>query len=268
MPRRQTYAPFRGVRTARRPQTLEELCAAYLMHADSDEFFSHATAARLWRLPLPRRIEQEEPLHVSVVAPAFPPDMRGVVGHRLTFAPRLARIGALPLIGAVDAWVQLGIVLDVSDLIVAGDALVRRKRKLATLEEISESIARQAGARGIRKVRAAFERVRPGTDSPAETQLRLLLVDWGLPEPEVGYTVTDQGYFVGTPDLAYPRERIAIEYEGEVHATDLDTFRDDIERRERFEDAGWRVIRVTADHLRNPVALVQRIRRALAQRGA
>jgi hypothetical protein len=236
------------------------------MHADSNEFFSHATAARLWRMPLPRHIELAKPLHVSVIAPAFPPDMRGVVGHRLTIRPRLAKIGDLPVVGSVDAWVYLGVVLTVSDLIVAGDALVRRKRPLATMEEISAGIARHAGARGIRKVRAAFERVRPGTDSPRETQLRLLLVDCGLPEPDVGYTVTDQGYFVGTPDLAYPRERIAIEYEGEVHAIDLNTFRDDIERRERFEDAGWRVIRVTADHLRNPLALAQRIRRALAQR--
>jgi very-short-patch-repair endonuclease len=68
------------------------------------------------------------------------------------------------------------------------------------------------------------------------------------------------------PDLAYPNERIAIEYEGEVHATDLQTFRDDIERRERFEDAGWRVIRVTADHLRKPAVLLARITRALAER--
>ncbi len=45
-----------------------------------------------------------------------------------------------------------------------------------------------------------------------------------------------------------------------MHRVDLDTFRDDIERRERFEDAGWRVIRVTADHLLRPNALVDRIR--------
>ncbi len=60
--------------------------------------------------------------------------------------------------------------------------------------------------------------------------------------------------------------RIAIEYEGDVHRLDRDTFRDDIDRRERFEDAGWRVIRVTAEHLQRPHALVERIRSALAAR--
>ena len=45
--------------------------------------------------------------------------------------------------------------------------------------------------------------------------------------------------------------------------------RHDIERRERFHDAGWDVVRTSADDLRTPereAALVARVRRRLALR--
>lgn len=63
-------------------------------------------------------------------------------------------------------------------------------------------------------------------------------------------------------------ESIRIEYEGEVHRTDQRTFDHDIDRRERFEAAGWRVIRVRARHLGDPRALTERVRIALIERGA
>jgi very-short-patch-repair endonuclease len=89
----------------------------------------------------------------------------------------------------------------------------------------------------------------------------------GLPEPVVAHPVFDEhGRFIGTPDLAFVAEKVALEYEGDVHRTDLRTFRQDIERRERFQEAGWLVIRITADHLRSPGTLVARIQRALARR--
>jgi very-short-patch-repair endonuclease len=172
----------------------------------------------------------------------------------------------LPVAHPVEAWVQLAQTLTVPELVVMGGALVRKKRPFAELGELRDAVLSHAGRRGAARLREALALVRPLTGSPKETGLRLLIVAAGLPEPLVGYQVHDEGYFVGTPDLAYPLERIAIEYEGEVHRVDLRTFREDIDRRERFEDAGWRVIRVTADQLLRPNALVERIRYALALR--
>lgn len=55
---------------------------------------------------------------------------------------------------------------------------------------------------------------------------------------------------------------IAIEYEGDDHC-DAGRWERDIERRELFEDAGWRVIRVTRQALFDePDQLIARIRRA------
>ncbi len=96
--------------------------------------------------------------------------------------------------------------------------------------------------------------VRPRTDSPMESRLRWEIVRSGLPCPVVNYLVRGVGgEVVAMPDLAYPRWRIAIEYDGDVHRTDRRTWRRDIARRQALESLGWRVITCTADYvLRTP----------------
>jgi len=86
----------------------------------------------------------------------------------------------------------------------------------------------------------------------------------GLPEPVVAHPVRVAGGLMLHPDLAYPEQRIAIEYEGDGHRTDASQWRRDVERVELLWAAGWRVIRVTADHLfRESRELVHRIASAL-----
>ena len=105
-----------------------------------------------------------------------------------------------------------------------------------------------------------------GAESPMETRLRLLLTRSGLPEPRLNPAIRigDQTLH---PDLLYPQWRVAIEYEGEQHRTDERQWRHDIWRREVFEDAGWRQIRVTKDDiLKEPEALLARVARILAKR--
>jgi hypothetical protein len=232
------------------------------------QFFSHWTAAVIYGMPMPAAFELDRLLHVSARPPAFPPRARGVLGHRLDVGARSH--SGFPVADPVMTWMQLATVLPVDDLVVAGDYLVRRKRPLAALRQLHEASAHARG-RGNRRLHSAIRLVRAGTDSPMETRLRLALVAAGLPEPAIGHTVTDEAGFVAIPDLSYVDERIAIEYEGEAHWGDRRVFVEDIERRERLEDAGWQVIRVVAEHLgaRTPL-LVRRVRAALdgrARRG-
>ena len=158
--------------------------------------------------------------------------------------------------------------LNHTQLVMVGDHLVRRKRPLSTLAQLRATVEAAHHVTGLAAVRAALADVRAGTDSARETELRLVIVGAGLPEPVIGHTVINSdGHFVGTPDLSYVDEQIAIEYEGEHHRTDPRTYEDDIIRRELFEDAGWVVIRVTKSHLAGqPHWLTQRIARALADR--
>jgi very-short-patch-repair endonuclease len=172
----------------------------------------------------------------------------------------------MPVLSPADTWSRLGTLLSHRELVVAGDYLVRKKRHLCTLAELTEAAAQDR--RGIRAVRRALADVRERTESPKETELRLMIVAAGLPEPVVGYTVKDaKGDFVATPDLAYVKERIAIEYEGKQHFSDPRVYADDILRYELLEEAGWLVIRVIGADLgsRRTLALT-RIRRALAAR--
>jgi hypothetical protein len=124
--------------------------------------------------------------------------------------------------------------------------------------------------RGLSLCREAADLIRPGTDSWMETQLRLLVIDAGLPEPVVNVPAFDDaGRFLALPDLSYPLLQIAIEYDGDHHRTDQATWRRDVERRQLLEDAGWLIITATADDvIRHPERLIARIRAALRKRRA
>ena len=152
------------------------------------------------------------------------------------------------------------------ELIVAGDHLLRRRLPDA---EFAELVASAAAVRpGRARLRAALISIRPGTESPMESRLRLTIVAAGLPEPVIGHVIVDAtGGFVATPDLAYIEEKVAIEYEGDIHRTNPHVYAADIDRRELMEAAGWIVIRVVAHHLsHNRLSLVARIREALTLR--
>lgn len=73
-----------------------------------------------------------------------------------------------------------------------------------------------------------------------------------FPEPELNLEVCDpvtgNVYFI---DLAYPDERIAIEYDGDEHRTNRRRWRDDLQKSAALQRMGWSLHRLTmADYLR------------------
>ena len=77
-------SPFRGARLhAGLPLDVQHLAAAYAARMPPTQFFSHTTAAILGGVPLPRRVELDTRLHVSVFAGDPQPRVRGVIGHQL-----------------------------------------------------------------------------------------------------------------------------------------------------------------------------------------
>lgn len=230
--------------------------------------FTHITAARLYGIPVPWSFEVRRAIDVAAIAPAFAPQGTGVIGHLIKRDMLEERdLGGLPVPHVLDVLVQLASILTIDELVIAGDGMVTRKNPLTTREAIHAHVAGLRGVRGVRKLRAAEPDIRAGTDSAAETRMRLIIVRGGLPEPVVGHTVYDRdGFFVGTPDLAYVKEKIALDYEGEIHSVNTRVFGEDIERREQFQDAGWRHIRVVKGHLSRPHRLVDRVGFALTER--
>jgi hypothetical protein len=251
-------------------------CADLLTVLPHGALFSHATAARLWGFPLPTHIGAA--LHVLV--PGEVPVRRpGVIGWtRVDDFPDTRMLHGMPVTTPADTWAMLGGMTDgrggrVSRewLVAIGDFLVsgRRRRRgrepaLATPAELTAALARHGSRRGAAALAWAVARVRSPVDSPPETFIRLGLVAARLPEPVVQPAIPTA---VGLrhPDLGYLDERILIEYLGDVHRIDRDTWRSDLTRVQLFEDAGYRVILAGADDV-TPEGLplfAARLRRAL-----
>ncbi|MDN5853887.1 MAG: hypothetical protein L0K86_13785 [Actinomycetia bacterium] len=111
-------------------------------------------------------------------------------------------------------------------------------------DELWHYVARLKGYRWIRKARRLAELVEPDTESPGESWTRLRLIDAGFPRPQPQFIITDRhGREIYRLDLAYPEQRIAIEYDGvEFHTDKPDTDHDEKRRQELRDRWGWKTV--------------------------
>ncbi|MBO1902787.1 hypothetical protein J4H92_12610 [Leucobacter weissii] len=277
--------PFRGVRLLRaaedpvsnrhRAAQLRELVLieALAQRLVEGQFFSHRSAALIWGAPMPSVAVPD--LHLGVVAPARAPRVGGVHGHRIALDRCLPeRRDGYPVSAAASTWAALGD-LSLWRLVAAGDYLVRRyrggwgrpdagKKPITTIERLRRTVA-LGRWRGVAKLRRAVDLIREDAWSPRESLIRLILVQAGLPEPDLNIDVCDQrGRFLACLDLAYPEYRVAVEYHGEQHSA---TYARDIERVERLRAVGWVVIQVTKALAARPDELVRRVTAELRAKG-
>jgi very-short-patch-repair endonuclease len=272
-------SPYRGIRT-RHPSSDQadaadvhiRLAQDYAPIMGDEQFFSHVTAALLWGLPVPASVvaSASRP-DVGVLAPRRTPRSVGVIGRRhpaTAVSVREHPDHRLRLLSPASTWASLATVLtDVRDLVAVGDAVVREPMfrgdlpPLATIAQLKAVVAAHRRV-GVARLRAALPLIRTRSASRPETWLRLALLDAGLPEPELNWTVIVDGAFLACVDLAYPARRVALEYEGAHHAVEAAQWSRDIERHERLAAAGWTVLRITKQHLF--VDLDETIRRVTA----
>ncbi|MFF1571213.1 hypothetical protein ACFVWR_00570 [Leifsonia sp. NPDC058292] len=245
-----------------------QLCRAAAVVLPPACFFSHHSAAVIHGLPLPWR-ESPREVEVSVFEPARPPELHGVIAHQLRGNSQILRsVDGLRVLGVEDTWAQLSSSLSFDDLVVIGDLLITGTHPYdgapppSSIELLEGAVKRHGRRRGVRPLRLALDAVRYGSLSPQESRLRLALTAAGLPEPALNHPVTDSGRTLAMIDLAYPQHRVAVEYLGDHHRTERETYRADI-RRELLVQLGWNVILVTAADDFHAVAL--RTRRALLQ---
>lgn len=249
------------------------LADSYLPLMPEDAFFSHVTAAVLWRPPLPRSALDPREVEVSRFAPRRAPEGRRVRGHRV--GPRFAertQLGGVPVAEPSSVWASLAERLGVADLVALGDAVVhidrRSQRALGTVDGL-RATAEAGRRRGIRRLEAALELIRVGSASRAESLSRIMLLRAGLPEPDLDVEIRDRDdRLIGYADLGYRRFRIAIEYESRHHRDDDAQWNRDIDKYHEYEAAGWTVIRLTAWHVfRNPRAGERLVGAALMRAG-
>ncbi|MFZ6993403.1 hypothetical protein ACO0E1_16065 [Curtobacterium sp. RRHDQ66] len=231
-----------------------------------DQQLSHVSAAQLWDCPLPRRwTASVRPIHVTTIGRGPVLRRDGVVGHRVA-ADRSATTTRYGIRTSTPAafWYECRTLLSVRELVVLGDHIVGIGR-LASVQHLRQTL--HPGDRGAVAARAALEYIRPGSESPMESVVRLIVVDAGFPPPELNVDVRDEsGRFIGRVDMAWVGLRIAIEYDGDHHRTDRNAFQRDRARGNDFTVEDWLTIHVTATDVGRPTRFLERLRRAFAIR--
>lgn len=260
--------------TAYDPDSMVDRCLAFGPLMRPGWFFTRRSAAALWGIPVPDA--PNGAIEVGAVRPRHAPRRRNVRGHEISSG--ILRTGqryGLPVPMPADVWCVLAPVISLGELVAVGDFLlsgtVRRPRvPLATIADLRESEQRFRGTPGAPARREAIELLRSPVDSRPESLMRLAMHRAGLPAPVVSCPVMvagRNGPIELHSDIGFPQWKIAGEYEGGVHFTDLGRARRDVERWELMTDAGWRVVRATARDLPDFGEFTTRLRRIIAERG-
>lgn len=139
------------------------------------------------------------------------------------------------------------------DALVAIDMALRKKLTTVT------ALGRYGGGRKLRSLAA----LAAPAESPMETRLRWLLIQRGLPRPEVQVKLGDDNP-LGRADLYYPAARLILEFDGGNHR---DRLVEDNRRQNLLLSAGFRLLRFTSSDVYNHPDLVEaQVRSALAFR--
>jgi hypothetical protein len=142
-----------------------------------------------------------------------------------------------PLRTALD----LGCKLRRPDALAALDGFMRLHG--LTKVDYERSLPRYRRRRGVVRLREMVALADGRAESPRESRTRLAIHDAGLPSPEPQFWVIHHGIPVYRLDLAYPKNRVAVEYDGEEFHDVTDEQRDaDRDRREWLQQNGWTVI--------------------------
>lgn len=263
-------SPYRGTRLLVDFELdLVTRCAAALLAVGGEAAISHATAARLWELPLPRPLEEEVVIDVAVPVPRRATRLAGVRGHRLALDPRdVVTLNGLRVTSAARTWCDLARVLSDEDHLAVGDRILWRQAPLASRETIAAALLAHPPSQGGARMRRVYPELSDRADSRPESRIRWRLLRAGLPRPEVNFVVCDRnGSFVARVDLAFVDFRMALEYEGDQHRTNRDQWRSDLSRVPRLEDELWHTTRMGPSDLTDSRELIARLKRRLRERG-
>ena len=148
---------------------------------------------------------------------------------------------------------------------------LRRPRALAVLDavlfngccttaDLHAALDEQKGRRGIVEVRGLIEYVDGRSESPMESEARLVFIDGGLPMPEVQYEIVDRCGKLWRVDFAWPHAMAVAEYESmEWHATP-EALKHDRMKLARLQECGWTSVPLVVDDVRrHPAELVARM---------
>ncbi|MDR0593141.1 MAG: DUF559 domain-containing protein [Bifidobacteriaceae bacterium] len=205
----------------------------------------------------------------TVAARYIPPNSRKVPWESLSRRGKVTRLRRiLGLAKSPYQWTNFVVDphLAFLELVMAADSLMRRANPLISKADLTASIAELGPRSGVRVLRRALARSEPGTDSNPETWMRLVLIDAGAPRGIVNQQVAVPNS--DAPKLLDLRLRgyaAALEYQGAYHFETEEQRRRDMRRREELRSAGFVMIEVWNDDLRNQNRVVVRVAEEVAR---
>jgi len=141
--------------------------------------------------------------------------------------------------------------LDLSRRLPAVEVLVAMDMAIAKGLTNATKLVRCAATRKLRSIAA----LAAPAESPMETRLRWLLIQRGLPRPEVQVDLRDEeDRFLARADLYYPSARLIVEYDGSNHR---DRLVEDNRRQNLLLSAGFQLLRFTASDVRDRPDVVE-----------
>ena len=201
------------------------------------------TAAWIWGVDCfaYRELDSEPPLETCTLR-----------GHRATRRPEVR--GRSRDLRARD-WVEVGGVRVTTPLRTALDLACSQRRRTAlavldrfmrehgiTLAEMVRELPRYVRRRGVIQMRELVRLADPRAESEGESWTRLEIIDHGLPVPQPQYWIVIGGVPTYRLDLAYPKAKVAIEFNGEEFHTSDEDKEADARRLKWLEEHGWVVI--------------------------
>ncbi|MEO5779028.1 MULTISPECIES: hypothetical protein [Arthrobacter] len=174
------------------------------MTAATGAVVSHTSAAELWGFPLPLSLNRCTLVHLTYPPGRHAVRRMGTIGHQKVLQPDEVTAGRLvQCTSALRTWFDLAGILSLDELVIAGDFLLRRKNPASTTAAMDAFLAGMRGRSGYRRALQARTLIRAGTDSPKETELRLLLIRYGLPEPGINVPLFDgTGRWIQDPETS------------------------------------------------------------------
>ena len=246
------------------PPTWKQEVMAFCLAVGKGVYASHRSAAALWAIAGFERAPLE-----FVTARDVRSRGRRVRVRRLRCleAADVTTVDSVPVTTPTRTVLDLASVVDEETLEIAlDDALRRGLTSVAHLQKRLERIEAHTRVQSIALGRLLATRSdgQAPTESPLETKALQALRRSGLPEPNRQYKIFLDGRFIARVDLAYPAERVAIETDGYAYHSGRARWEKDLARRNSLQDAGWRVVHVTAQQLRSKEpAWIEMVRRLL-----
>lgn len=155
--------------------------------------------------------------------------------------------------------------------VAVGDAALRAGLDPGALAAVLD---RAGPRRGLPAARRAIALLDAASESPGESESRVMLLGHGVPRPTLQFTVTGRaGEFVGRTDFGWPELRTVGEFDGRVKygralrpGQDLaEVLYAEKQREDAIRDLDWQMVRWITPDIHAPGPVLERLERAFVR---